>query len=234
MATATRIRVSNPAGKRSPSGPRAADGPTAPQLPAAQPESGGSADRPSCAEATDWLAATRGIREGNAEAVRIYYDQFFEPMFRAARAFTGRDESTCLDLVQEAMLRAIRRMPETADGTYLARWSRVVLRNVAWDWLRRERQQQGVLRQHSRRSPEADDHHSETELRLRWIERQLEQTEPELRRLLSLRFRLGWTLQQIGRQLGLKTGAVDGRIRRGLAELQRRAREEWPELGDEQ
>ncbi|MCH8316763.1 MAG: sigma-70 family RNA polymerase sigma factor [Planctomycetes bacterium] len=44
--------------------------------------------------------------------------------------------------------------------------------------------------------------------------------------LLLMRHRFGWTLKRIGDALGLKPGAVDGRIRRVLTKLRRRAKEQ--------
>jgi DNA-directed RNA polymerase specialized sigma24 family protein len=44
--------------------------------------------------------------------------------------------------------------------------------------------------------------------------------------MLLMRHRFGWTLQQIGTALGLKAGAIDGRLRRLVGALRRKAREE--------
>jgi len=44
--------------------------------------------------------------------------------------------------------------------------------------------------------------------------------------MLLMRHRFGWTLQQIGAALGIKPGAVDGRLRRLVGGLRRRAQEE--------
>ena len=44
--------------------------------------------------------------------------------------------------------------------------------------------------------------------------------------LLLMRHRFGWTLERIGKAVGLGTSAVDGRLRRLTALLVRRAKKE--------
>ena len=61
--------------------------------------------------------------------------------------------------------------------------------------------------------------------RLEWLRRELAALDDPQTRLLVMRYRLGWTLQRIGSALGLKPGAVDGRLGRLTAALRRRAQE---------
>ena len=63
--------------------------------------------------------------------------------------------------------------------------------------------------------------------RMRWIEEQLQQLPAELISMISMKYRMGWTLRQIGEKFGLKTGAVDGKIRRAIEGLKARALEEF-------
>jgi DNA-directed RNA polymerase specialized sigma24 family protein len=48
-----------------------------------------------------------------------------------------------------------------------------------------------------------------------------------LQQLIHWRYRLGWTLQRIAETVGLKPGAIDGRLRRALERLRLRAEEEF-------
>jgi RNA polymerase sigma factor (sigma-70 family) len=63
-----------------------------------------------------------------------------------------------------------------------------------------------------------------------WIESSVQNLPADLRLLFSWRFRLGWSLKAIGRQLGISTGAVDGRMRRAIEKLREQAIQEF---GDE-
>ena len=56
-----------------------------------------------------------------------------------ARQATGRDESFCLDVVQDAMMRVIRSMSEMQTEEDVTRWLRAVVMNCAYDLLRKER-----------------------------------------------------------------------------------------------
>lgn len=44
--------------------------------------------------------------------------------------------------------------------------------------------------------------------------------------MIALRYRLGWSLKRIANQFGLKTGAVDGKIRRAIIKIKEQARTE--------
>lgn len=198
------------------------------------PVATGAGGDPERADAINWLAVCAGVRSGDADSVRVFYEAHFDWLLVRAKRLMGRDEATCLDLVQTALLKAIRGMPLMQNGARLERWLQVVLKTTAWDWLRRERRRREapVPADEALREPAdaADNGLSAIEdaARLAWIEEQLDQTEPELRQLLSLRYRLGWTLQRIARHCGLKTGAVDGRLRRAVQHFREQAQRDFP------
>ncbi len=48
------------------------------------------------------------VAAGDAVAITSYYEQYFDLMFREAARVVGKDESACLDVVQEAMLKTLR------------------------------------------------------------------------------------------------------------------------------
>ena len=77
------------------------------------------------------------------------------------------------------------------------------------------------------KSSDAENWHAENQARLLWVEEQLQEVSPELRQLIDYRYRLGWTLRQIGERLGMKAGRVDGRIRRYLQQLRVKAEETY-------
>lgn len=173
----------------------------------------------------EWSEITQRMAHGDRDAFREYYDHFFEPMLVEAKRCTGRDEQSCLDVVHDAMLKAIRSMKPMPNQHAVSAWSRILVRSVSFDWLRRERRggaagqigdRLGEVHDSSRPSVEPP---LDIEARLLWLEDTLRQMPPDMRRLIDWRFRLGWTLRRIGERLGLKPGAVDGRIRRAINEL---------------
>jgi len=49
----------------------------------------------------------------------------------------------------------------------------------------------------------------------------------DTRKMIALRYRMGWTLQQIGNWFGLKTGTIDGRIRRAVEQIKTQAERDY-------
>lgn len=178
------------------------------------------------------VALTRAVAAGDPEAFTRFYRQWFDPMLAEAFRVTRRDESFCLDVVQDAMVRVIRirslKPMRTADD--LRRWLRVVVRSCAYDRLRRESRSRARERRaaagRDTAAPRGDD---ELAGRLRWIERELAAMDDRSAEVLLMRHRFGWTLKKIGRALGLKPGAVDRRLRGAVEALRRRAREDVDE-----
>lgn len=184
---------------------------------------------PSAKAETDWLSVTRRMKAGDNKALAIYYEHVFDLMFCEVKRLVNRDEQTSLDIVQDAMLKAIRCIKPLPDAGAVVAWSRTVARSTTYDWLRKQ------SRQRSQELSAIDQPISKMEpvdqdsVRMLWIEDQLQSMSPELRRLISFRYRLGWSLRRIAETLGLKTGTVDGRIRRAVEKLQEKAKREFDE-----
>ena len=169
---------------------------------------------------------TAAIASGDTEAFARFFRSRFDEMYADARRATGRDESFCLDVVQEAMVRVIRSIKPMATEQRLRNWLRVVVRSCAYDQLRKEIRRQRVETAAAQHVPTAS---ADQELadRCEWLGRELASMDAADARLLLMRYRLGWTLEWIGRAVGLKPGAVDGRVGRLVAGLRRRAREKY-------
>ncbi len=179
---------------------------------------------PSHAEEFNCLKVTSGMTHGDESCFDIYYDAHFDLMVREARRLIGRDEATCMDIVQDAFLKVIKSIRPFDSRAQLEHWSRLIVRTTALDFLRK-RQRRRELPSFEINKPLLDNS-IEPQLdlaRMIWIEEQLRDTDPKIRKLISLRYRLGWSLQEIGSYFGIKTGAVDGRIRRAVLQLKEQA-----------
>ncbi len=164
---------------------------------------------------------TAAIASGDTEAFARFFNEWFEWMRRESTRLSGRDDAFCADVVQDSLMRVIRSLKPMDAEDGLRRWLRVVVRSCVYDRLRAEARRRA--RDHAAgtpsRQPDAD-----LQGRIRWLEQQLRSVGNANAELLIMRFRFGWTLQQIGNTLGLKPGAVDGRLRRLLSSLRRRER----------
>jgi RNA polymerase sigma factor (sigma-70 family) len=168
---------------------------------------------------------TRAIAAGDTEAFARFYEAWFERMYAEARRATRRDESFCLDVVQDAMMKVIRSMPVLETEAAMAAWLRRVVQRCAYDRLRAE------ARRMRREGAIVGGREIASDMReqIEWLRAELNLLDDESRHLLDLRWRLGWTLQRIGASLGLSAGAVDGRLSRIVRGMQRRAREQRDE-----
>lgn len=168
---------------------------------------------------------TRAIRLGDSEAFALFYRRWFDVVYEHARQFTGRDESFCLDVVQDVFMRAMRSIPELATDRSAHAWLKTVVVSCARDRIRRDR----AIAARETASGETGPHrvpallhedHSTAE-QLASLRALLATFEEPTRTALLMRFRFGRTLAQIGQLLGLSTGAVDGRLNRAIAALRR-------------
>ncbi len=171
---------------------------------------------------------TSAIASGDTEAFAHLFRERFDDMFAEARRATGRDESFCLDVVQDAMLRVTRSMKAMDTDKRLRAWLRVVVQSCAYDRLRSEarRRRRELATVADKRADPTD---TDLDERLEWLRGELAAMDTHQAHLLLMRYRLGWTLERMGQALGLKPGAVDGRVRRAVSALRRRAREAFDE-----
>jgi len=161
---------------------------------------------------------TAGIAKGDPAAFDVFYDQWFDPALVIARRVSGRDEQTCLDLVQAAMLKAARSMPVMRTEEELRCWLTRVIHRGAIDRFRTESRRRRREMATSRGRP---GHHDDTELddRIAWLQEELDKLSPDDRTLIRLRFFAGSSLDQIGEALGITGDAAHGRIRRLIRRL---------------
>jgi len=148
---------------------------------------------------------TAAIIAGDSDAFAVMYEEQFEYTYREAqRATRNADEATCLDLVHDAMMRFIQslRVPIESD-TALRAYLRRVVYSCAIDRMRAEQRR----KQRENASTEQTVEHTDptTDERLHWLRSQLDSLDDTQSTLLVMRYRFNWTLERIGRALGLST-----------------------------
>lgn len=198
-----------------------------------------------------WFETSTQMASGDVAAFELFFETFHDRMLQVAHFATGRDESVCMDIVQEAMLKSMRSMRPIENRRRLEGFVQAVTRSVAYDWLRRETRQNRLLERraleiemqgHGATAEDAASQPSDGRERvatgeasgylddavqMAWLESQLQALDPQLQQLIHWRYRLGWTLQRIAETVGLKPGAIDGRLRRAVERLRLRAEEEF-------
>jgi RNA polymerase sigma factor (sigma-70 family) len=170
---------------------------------------------------------TAGLAAGNEKAVEAFYRQYFGYLYAQAARASGRDEAFCLDVVQDAVLRIMRTVRRVDCEEQFRAWLRLVVRTTAFDQLRGERrrnrrQAMVVVGPILEREEETFD-----ETQIQWLKQQLARCDPQLVRIIELRFEQRWTLSRIAQILELSIGTIDGRLRRAISDLKIRAAEEF-------
>ena len=169
---------------------------------------------------------TAAMSTGDAAAVAQFYRHYFGILLTEARRATRRDESFCLDVVQEAVLRIIRTIRPVDSEARLRAWLNLVVRTTSLDMLRAEKRRRDREAAGITRGSEADEDQAE---QLEWLRRQIAALDPKIVEIIELRFENRWTLAKIAAKFGLPLGSIDGRLRRALTHLRERAREDFDE-----
>lgn len=197
-------------------------------IPASQKDRSQDDGRLAGRNADQWQGLTEKIaKHGDQQAFAEYYKTFFDTMLLTVKQTTGCDEATCLDIVQDAMIKAIAKMKPLATRQQTTAWTRAVAKTTAYDFLRKRARQQKLSENLAKQTPKLNQQAIDETARLAWVEEQLQQLPDELVSMIGLKYRMGWTLRQIGEKFGLKTGAVDGKIRRAIEDLKSQATEEF-------
>jgi RNA polymerase sigma factor (sigma-70 family) len=207
------------------------------ELPRASPAEGDpAATAGGAATAADAAARklTAGIASGDAGAFGAFYEAWFDRAYAWARTLTRRDESFCLDVVQEVMLRVIRALKPLPSERALAAWLHRVVHTTALDQLRREsrrvrREERASRRRARERGESTVPPDLEREERIAWLSARLAELPAVERSLLQERFERHETLDAAGRAAGMTGDAAAGRIRRAIARLRALAREVFHE-----
>lgn len=174
----------------------------------------------SATEATWVVRAKAGDREAFADIFRHY-----RPRIHAFCYHLLGNAADADDLTQETFLRAYRALDHTADGLALSAWLYRIASNACTDLLRRRRTARWLpWEDHSHDRPVVR-REDDPEAALLDAEAQrafgtvCQAMSPRNRQALLLRAREGYSVEQIGAQLGITTPAVKSLLFRARGEF---------------
>ena len=181
----------------------------------------------------NWQEVTAKIAAGDHTAFARFYDLVYEAVYWEIKRLSGCDDESCLDILQNTLIKILKCIKPLPNSAAVIAWSKTVAKSETYDWLRKHAKKKNTQRlvdgleidDGAKGSEEFD----ENIARIQWIESQLKQLEPHLQKLISLRYRLGWSLRRIGELLGLSTNQIDGRIRRAIKSISVKAEAEQNE-----
>lgn len=172
---------------------------------------------------------TAAISRGDQRAFADFYEIWFDRAYALARSITRRDESFCLDVVQDFMMKVVRAMRPLKSEAALQAWMGKALFSTAVDHLRNESRRQ---RKETEVADSAKEHEIggpptqiEEQERMAWVQDKITELPIEDRRLILERFVEGKTLAAVGGELGISGDVAHGRIRRILSRWRETAKE---------
>ena len=154
-------------------------------------------------------ALVRAARQGDQTAFGALYERYRAPVHAVLMArVPARDAS---DLVQDAFLTALRRLPSLRDDSAFAGWLMAIARNAAIDHLRRTRRHtplpEDLPGEHASGGARAEAARALAAIR----------SLPEAyRETLLMRLLAGMTGKEIAERTGLEPGSVRVNLHRGM------------------
>jgi RNA polymerase sigma-70 factor (ECF subfamily) len=156
------------------------------------------------------------VLAGDSNAYEALVRRHEGVLYRHARGM-GLDHDTCLDLVQDALVRAYEKLSDCRDPSRFRAWLFRIARNLCFDHLRKARHPTLPLSS----APEAE---SVADTRLDALEQSmvhqaLERLSPVLREAFLLKHDAGYTYEEIAEITGAGPSAVKMRVHRARVEL---------------
>jgi RNA polymerase sigma factor (sigma-70 family) len=164
---------------------------------------------------------TAAVSRGDRAALAEFYERWFDPCYAMARSLTRRDESYCLDVVQEVMMRVIKGLKPLESEGQLRGWMTRAVHSTVVDMLRRETRRARREEEPRPKSGTA----APLEEQLAWVNARLAELPGGDGALLALRVAQDRTLDAAGASEGISGDAAHGRIRRAMGKLKLWAKE---------
>lgn len=169
---------------------------------------------------SDWVRhTTTAISRGDRGALAVFYEAWFDPCYAMVRSVTKRDESFCLDVVQETIMRVIRSMKPLGTYAELNAWMMRAVHTTAIDLLRRESRR--LRREAARGQTGAAAMVNAADERIGLLLVKLAELPATDRSMVGLRFAHGRSLDAVAAATGMTGDAAHGRIRRAIDRLRR-------------
>ncbi|MFA6043975.1 MAG: sigma-70 family RNA polymerase sigma factor [Phycisphaerales bacterium] len=162
---------------------------------------------------------TRAVAHGDVAAFETLYRQWFPRVLALSMSATGRDESFCLDVTQETMLKAAKSIPVLESEAQLSAWFGKVALRLSLDAMKAERRRGRRERDIPSACEVQDGAAISSDTRAAWLRQVLPTLPLHDYELLMQRLAGGSTLDQAGRAIGTSGDVAHGRVRRALAKL---------------
>ncbi|MBD7968252.1 RNA polymerase sigma factor [Paenibacillus gallinarum] len=163
----------------------------------------------------------------------IYYE-FYQMMYGFI-VYIVKDRSAAEDIIQEAFIKIIKNKPEFENEIKLKAWLKVVTKNTAINYLRKNKKYRNLLDADSvfldvetvQQNSVSIESMVETKLMQESIERYMETLKPEYRSLIELRWKEGLSYREMAELLDLREDVIKQRLFRAREAIKKLLYREW-------
>lgn len=169
----------------------------------------------------------------------IYYE-FYDYIYGMIY-YIVKDHSTCEDIIQDSFIKVINNKPVFENEIKLKAWLKVVARNSAINFLRKNKKHRNHLDTDSvfmymedipQLAPSVE-HVVETQMMEESILRHLKKLKPEFRILIEYRWKHGLSYKEMAELLDLSEEVIKQRLFRARENIKKMLQKEWG-VNDEQ
>ena len=161
--------------------------------------------------------------EGDRSAMRQIYDATSDRVFRLMVRMVGEQDAD--DLMQQTFVRAFAKIGQFSGDSMFETWLYRLATNEALQHLRREKLRRTRELAVEPTIRQAD--HLEQDERAAMLRNALDQIDPELRAIFTLKEESGLSYQEIAATLGIPEGTVGSRLNRARRELRKLLEGSW-------
>lgn len=166
---------------------------------------------------------------------QIYYD--FYDLVYGIIVYIVKDHSAAEDIIQEAFLKVIRKKPQFENEQKMKSWLKVVTRNTAINYLRKNKNHRNHFDSDSvfiniePHNPEPSVEQTvETKMLEEAIISYLDRLKPEYKVLIEYRWKLGLSYREIADELDTEEDVVRQRLYRARESIKKMLYKEWGDI----
>ncbi|WP_434750900.1 RNA polymerase sigma factor [Paenibacillus amylolyticus] len=170
---------------------------------------------------------------GSALQEEVYYEYY--NMVYGLIVYIIKERAAAEDIIQDAFIKIIKNKPLFEDEVKLKAWLKVVTRNTAINYLRKNKNNRNQLDTDSvfidietmNQTAVSVESMVETQMMQESIEHYLSQLKPEYRVLVELRWKEGFSYREIAELLNTTEDIVKQRLFRARGSIKKKLHKEW-------
>jgi RNA polymerase sigma-70 factor (ECF subfamily) len=168
-------------------------------------------------ELPDVATLTRGMREGDEMAYRVFHDAYFDRLSRYLLVVAGGNEDVMREALQAALVRVVRYIKEFRSEDVFWSWLTVLARSAYRDETRKRRRYLSFLDRFTRRAGDEpasrNDSHDDDRLRV-LLERQVAALPPDEQELVEQKYFARRSVREIADEARTTEKAVESKLSR--------------------